>query len=69
MCIYADKPGGPPVQEESKPSHHERRPASILPLEYPVRSTLINDRLKREVWRRPHKYTKKDKSLNLYDRD
>ena len=55
MCRYADKPVGPPDQEESEPSHHERRPASILPLEYPVRNTLINDRLKREVWRRPHK--------------
>ena len=49
MCIYADKPGGPPVQEEPKPSHHERRPASILPLEVSVRSTVIDDRLKKEV--------------------
>ena len=47
MYRYADKPGGPPDQEESEPSHHERRPASILPLEFPVRSTLINDKLKK----------------------
>ena len=62
---YADKPDGPPVQEESKPSHHERRPASILPLEFPVRSALINDRR----CGAGHIKDKKDKSLNFDDRD
>ena len=68
MFRYADKPVGPPDQEESEPSHHERRPASILPLEFPVRSTLVMN-IKKGRCGAGHIKDKKDKSLNFYDRD